>query len=281
VLVGFCCAASANAQVVKFQFAGTIDESDSNLVRVGDPFSGTFAYDLVNFGFPDNEPTRSRHLKILGNPSIQMAYSAGSQTVERAAVVEWTTENRMTDSFTYAAQTSLGIGDLTEGTISLVDPTGTVFETDVPPATLNLADFAEHRFTGRLDPNDVPDGEIHNFSGIIDLLEPSGVLPPQGDFNQNGAVDAADYVLWRKTRGQAGEGLAADVTGPIISGPNGAVDEHDYNFWRAHFGQSTGLAGSTDSSSSASAAAPEPSTSLFTAILAAMVSCLNVRFRNK
>jgi hypothetical protein len=45
--------------VVEFQFAGTIDESDSSLVHIGDPFSGTFAYDLVNFGFPDNDPTRS------------------------------------------------------------------------------------------------------------------------------------------------------------------------------------------------------------------------------
>jgi hypothetical protein len=281
VLVAFCSAASANAQVVEFQFAGTIDESDSNLVRVGGPFSGTFAYDLLDYALPDGDPTRSQHLKILGNPSIQMAYTAGTQTVKRAAVVEWTTENRTTDSFTYHARTSLGLGDLTEGTISLVDPTGTVFDTDIPPATLNLTDFAEHRFTGRLDPDVVPDGEIHNFSGTIDLLEPIGVLPPQGDFNQNGTVDVADYVLWRKTHGQTGEGLAADVTGPIITGPNGVVDEHDYNFWRAHFGQSTGLAATAGSSTSASAAVPEPSTLLVTAVLVTMVRFFRWQRRNR
>jgi len=58
------------------------------------------------------------------------------------------------------------------------------------------------------------------------------VLP--GDFNNNGTVDAADYVVWRKTDGtQAG-----------------------YNAWRSHFGQSAG----SGSGGSASAAVPEPST---------------------
>jgi hypothetical protein len=55
---------------VVIQFAGTIDESDSKLVRVGHPFSGTFADDLVNYRFSDNDPTRSHYFKIFGDPSI-------------------------------------------------------------------------------------------------------------------------------------------------------------------------------------------------------------------
>jgi hypothetical protein len=31
-----------------------------------------------------------------------------------------------------------------------------------------------------------------------------------GDYNLNGAVDAGDYVVWRKTFGQTGVALAAD-----------------------------------------------------------------------
>ncbi len=42
-----------------------------------------------------------------------------------------------------------------------------------------------------------------------------------GDFNQNGVVDAADYVLWR-------DNLAATYT------------QNDYNVWRTHFGQTGG-----------------------------------------
>jgi hypothetical protein len=69
-------------------------------------------------------------------------------------------------------------------------------------------------------------------------------LIPPGDYNKNGVVDAADYVLWRK-----GD-LAADSNGDTL------VDQTDYDFWRANFGNpnppgagSGGLAGS---------AVPEP-----------------------
>jgi hypothetical protein len=51
-----------------------------------------------------------------------------------------------------------------------------------------------------------------------------------GDYNQNGAVDPADYVLWRDTLGQMGMGLAAD------GNLNGEIDIDDYDVWRVHFG---------------------------------------------
>jgi PEP-CTERM motif len=55
-----------------------------------------------------------------------------------------------------------------------------------------------------------------------------------GDYNQNGIVDAADYVVWRKTDGS----------------PQG------YDTWRSHFGQTAG----SGSGISANAAVPEPAT---------------------
>jgi hypothetical protein len=64
-----------------------------------------------------------------------------------------------------------------------------------------------------------------------------------GDYNNDGVVDAADYTVWRDTNGQSGVGLAADGSG------NGAVGPEDYTYWRARYG-STG--------SSQSAAVPEP-----------------------
>lgn len=76
------------------------------------------------------------------------------------------------------------------------------------------------------------------------------VMPLQtalaGDYNGNGAVDAADYVLWRNTTGQTGTGLPADGNG------NNSIDAGDYNVWRAGFGQTaaSGLAAAT--------AVPEP-----------------------
>jgi hypothetical protein len=54
-----------------------------------------------------------------------------------------------------------------------------------------------------------------------------------GDYNVNGNVDAADYVLWRKMLGtNVPNGTGADGSG------NGVVDQADYNVWRAHFGPS-------------------------------------------
>jgi hypothetical protein len=58
------------------------------------------------------------------------------------------------------------------------------------------------------------------------------VPPLSGDFNRNGSVDGADYVLWRDLQGQP-------VAIPNESGLNpGSVDIEDYWFWRANFGKS-------------------------------------------
>ena len=46
------------------------------------------------------------------------------------------------------------------------------------------------------------------------------------DYNENGVVDAADYGLWRNTRGQTGAGLAADGNN------DGTVNQLDYDLWR-------------------------------------------------
>jgi hypothetical protein len=76
---------------------------------------------------------------------------------------------------------------------------------------------------------------------------PAGVL---GDYNNNGVVDAADYVVWRDNPAS----LQNEGTSP------GVVDQEDYNFWRSRFGANAG--------SGAAAAVPEPTT------LVLMIACL-------
>jgi hypothetical protein len=81
-------------------------------------------------------------------------------------------------------------------------------------------------------------------SGItFDVL--SSMLPP-GDFNGNGAVDAADYVVWRKNDGtQAG-----------------------YDVWRSHFGQTAGSgAGATANT------VPEPPIALLMLVVGILATC--------
>jgi hypothetical protein len=67
-----------------------------------------------------------------------------------------------------------------------------------------------------------------------------------GDYNGNGQVEAADYVLWRKYKGTQTV-LPNDPTG-------GLIGTAQYNTWRAHFG-----AGGSGSSLGG-IAVPEPAT---------------------
>lgn len=83
---------------------------------------------------------------------------------------------------------------------------------------------------------------------------------PSGDYNQNGVVDAADYVLWRKTVGQAvTAGTGADGNN------NGLVDPLDYDYWRARFGN---VISPGSGSSLVGSAVPEPQAATLLAILA-------------
>jgi uncharacterized delta-60 repeat protein len=55
-----------------------------------------------------------------------------------------------------------------------------------------------------------------------------------GDYNLDGAVDAADYIVWRKTLGTTGVPAYSGADGD----GDGTIDQDDLNVWRAHFGQS-------------------------------------------
>ena len=79
---------------------------------------------------------------------------------------------------------------------------------------------------------------------VADVGLGDGSLP--GDYNNNGIVDAADYVVWRKTG----------------TPPDG------YNTWCAHFGQPAGRG----TGSNATTAVPEPATSVLL-MLAAVSWC--------
>jgi fibronectin-binding autotransporter adhesin len=74
------------------------------------------------------------------------------------------------------------------------------------------------------------------------------VIGTPGDYNYDGAVDAADYIMWRKTAGQNGSGLPAD------GNQNGTVDPDDNNVWEDNYGQPN----PPGSGSGQSAATPEP-----------------------
>jgi hypothetical protein len=81
-------------------------------------------------------------------------------------------------------------------------------------------------------------------SGIVKFVSaPAGI---SGDYNNNGVVDAADYVVWRNTNGTS-------TSLPNDSTP-GTVTSADYDVWKANFGKTPG------SGSLEGGGVPEPAT---------------------
>jgi endonuclease I len=76
-----------------------------------------------------------------------------------------------------------------------------------------------------------------------------------GDYNRNGAVDAADYVVWRHALGQ-------DVTeyGGADGDGDGMIGDGDYAVWRTNYG-----ATATAASAVVASTVPEPATVYFIA----------------
>ena len=79
--------------------------------------------------------------------------------------------------------------------------------------------------------------KIYNRALSLSEIGALAMLPTTlaGDFNFDGRVDTADYVVWRKNGGT----------------------QQDYNLWRANFGRSSGGTGASFTNS-----VPEPCTSL-------------------
>jgi hypothetical protein len=102
------------------------------------------------------------------------------------------------------------------------------------------------------------EAEMHgvqlSLGAVIYVVSPS---QPAGDFNHDGAVDTADYVLWRNTLNQSV---------PIGSGADGNFDGQitvaDYDVWRSHFGATTAA-----TSAPLNLSVPEPATTWTSAVL--------------
>ena len=94
-------------------------------------------------------------------------------------------------------------------------------------------------------------GSVYWAGGRIELTTISDVrlIPaPPGDFNVDGAVDVADYVLWRKTNGT----------------PTG------FDAWREHFGARAGTGSGAALGSADQGGVPEPATVVMLMIGAAL-----------
>jgi hypothetical protein len=96
---------------------------------------------------------------------------------------------------------------------------------------------------------------------------------PPGDYNRDGVVNAADYVVWRNTRGQnVPAGTGADGDG------NSFIGNGDYTFWRARFGNTLGGASGAALANSGSTV-PEPAGLLLAIVAVTAALCSRDRRR--
>jgi hypothetical protein len=133
---------------------------------------------------------------------------------------------------------------------------------EVPLVTLNASDATYTSGVNAIlvydsaptaSANHTPSATFDNYASDVSV-----VPGPPGDYNRNGKVDSADYVLWR------------DGLGTIYV-------QNDYDVWRAHFGEAGGSGAGAGSSATGSAtAAPEPAT-LVTFVMAMLVMCARRR----
>jgi hypothetical protein len=122
-----------------------------------------------------------------------------------------------------------------------------------PNLAMNALFDAVHDGTAYLDihTSAYNDGEIRGF-----------LFQVPGDYNDNGVVDGADYVVWRQTKGTIGEGLSAD------SNNDNKIDDLDYDEWRTTFGNDRhdGHHHGSGAGAGVSSAVPEPHLFLLAAI---------------
>lgn len=129
---------------------------------------------------------------------------------------------------------------------------GALYQGDDPlnPSWDNSWTIGRGQFGG--GPADFFDGSIDEVRLTNSALSPSQFLfapasaAINGDYNNNGIVDAADYTVWR-------DNLGRSVTLPNDTTP-GTVTQADYTVWKSNFGAVAG-AGSA-------ATVPEPAAAL-------------------
>jgi hypothetical protein len=102
-----------------------------------------------------------------------------------------------------------------------------------------------------------PDVTSGNLASIQSVMQFEFAAPPPGDFNVDGTVDVADYVVWRKGLGTT-------------------YSEVDYGLWRAHFNETAPSGASLSKADALLSAVPEPSTIALTALV---ISCLVTCYR--
>jgi hypothetical protein len=187
---------------------------------------------------------------LLENRGTLVLGSSPGQTTgldfEQAAAGEWDVELGGTGINDYDRMTLTGLAAL-DGALNLSLIGGYVPSLADPVLTILSASSVSGTFDTVVQPSGMPAGlvfdVIYNANNVQLMVSEEAAL--LGDYNDDGTVDAADYVVWRKNDGTANT-LPNDDIGGIIG-------EGQYDQWTTHFGETAG-----GGSAMFAAAVPEP-----------------------
>lgn len=145
-----------------------------------------------------------------------------------------------------------------------------------PPSTLPASKYvpwSSYKFWQYSSTGSVPgisgnvDLDVYNGT-FLQMIQQYSPNYSNGDYNNNGVVDAADYVLWRNTLGQSvNPGVGAD------GNLSGIIDAGDYTIWRTNFGNA--VPNIPAGAGAGFASVPEPASSLL--LIIATLTALSSR----
>lgn len=160
----------------------------------------------------------------------------------------------MPDGSYYATGSELFVLDALTG-VSFLTHGGHVWDSAFAMSELSVSDtiFEETQQEVRFAVLD-----INAIEAIGEIDVPPPVL--SGDYNFDGKVDAADFTVWRDSKGAMGAGLPADGNG------DGVIDLFDKVIWASNYG-----AMAPSPAMSSSAAVPEPTAVLLAGLAVAGV----------
>jgi T5SS/PEP-CTERM-associated repeat protein len=235
-----------DTRTVSFQSAGVFNFMSGTL------HVGTFGGNLLNQG-GTLAPGNSAGTTLIQGSYTQQA--GGTLEIEIGGLAEGTQHDLVNIVGNAALGGSLQLSMLNDFIPSAAN-TFTILQAagNITGAFANIANGQRLTTSNGLGSFMVHYGAGSAFNSKIIVLSAFQSIELAGDYNQNGTVDAADYVLWRNTLGTMIP--TADGNG------NGTIDSGDYSVWRAHFGQTAGSGAALPSAESLSAAVPEPATLL-------------------
>jgi hypothetical protein len=241
-------------------FSGVIATSDRITLNVNGSHIGGGAYTVNTSGKLGGTGTISAGVTVNAGGTLSPGGGVGTLTVGSALFnTDGITNGKLLIEFNGDTDTIdklvvTGTLDITNATTLDFDNLGAGVLNGSPKIFASYSVLTGTEFTNVVD---LPDGYTidYNYLGSKQIALVGGPSGPIGDYNNNGVVDAADYVLWRKN--------------PVAHGG----DPDGYNTWRQNFGMSLG-----SGSGLARAAVPEPGTFVL-AIVAIFALAFSTRNR--